>query len=79
MLDFISNLIKYLLCIEEKDFSYSKNIKQSDEMGIGDETREIINMIQDKKECSEEEKFSIDISKSLIIPEFNITKIIQEK
>ena len=78
-LDFICNLIKYLLCIEEKDLSYSKNIKQNYEIGIGDETREIINLIQDKNENLEEEKFSIDISKSLIIPEFNITKIIQEK
>ena len=60
LLEFISNLFKYLLCVEEKE----KSVK------------EIIDLIPD---FEEEEGFSEEISKSLIIPDFSITKIIPEK
>ena len=74
LLEFISDLFKYLLQLEDKDLS----IKHYDEPAINDETKDIIDIIPEKKE---EEGFSEEFSKSLIVPDINISilKIGKEK
>ena len=78
LLEFIGDLFN-LVCNEEMDLSSSKSIKRIEDKEIGDETKEIIDIIPDKKEYKEEESFNEDISKSLVVPDFSITKIFPEK
>ena len=66
LLEFISDLFKYLLQLEDKDLS----IKHYDEPAINDETKDIIDIIPEKKD---EEGFSEEFSKSLIVPDINIS------
>ena len=42
-------------------------------------TKDIIDMLSDKKDIKDEEDFSNDLSKFILIPDFNITKIVPEK
>ena len=62
-LELFIHLFKNLLSVEEKD----KTIK------------DIIDILHCKKDDIEEEGFSEELSKSLVIPELSITKIISEK
>lgn len=74
LLEFISDLFNYLLYLEDKDL---ERTKKSHDFEPGEETKDIINMFPDKKGI-EEEGFSDEFSKSLIIPEFSIIKIVKE-
>ena len=76
LLDFIIDLFKYLVSLENIDLSHSHSIYETD---IGDETKDIIDMLSDKKDIKNEEDFSNDLSKSILIPDFNITKIVPER
>jgi len=65
------DLFKFLIPSEEKE------IPISEPSMIGEETKDIIEMIPEKKEDGED--FSDEISKSLVMPECSITKIAHEK
>ena len=75
LLEFISDLFNYLLYLEDKDL---ESTKKSHDFEPGEETKDIIGMLPDKKGI-EEEGFSDEFSKSLVIPEFSITKIVKEE